>query len=162
MIQIMEEFDSIDRAILAELQQDASRSIQEIAGAVGLSQNPCWRRIKRLEASGVIQRRVAILDPDKLGVGITVFVSVRTSQHNEAWLRRFASGVMEIPEVVELYRMSGDIDYLLKVLVADIAEYDRIYKKLIEVAELYDVSSSFAMERIKYTTAIPLRGDAAP
>ena len=161
MIQIMEEFDSIDRAILAELQQDASRSIQEIAGAVGLSQNPCWRRIKRLEASGVIQRRVAILDPDKLGVGITVFVSVRTSQHNEAWLRRFASGVMEIPEVVELYRMSGDIDYLLKVLVADIAEYDRIYKKLIEVAELYDVSSSFAMERIKYTTAIPLRGDAA-
>ena len=159
---MMEEFDSIDRAILAELQQDASRSIQEIAGAVGLSQNPCWRRIKRLEASGVIQRRVAILDPDKLGVGITVFVSVRTSQHNEAWLRRFASGVMEIPEVVELYRMSGDIDYLLKVLVADIAEYDRIYKKLIEVAELYDVSSSFAMERIKYTTAIPLRGDAAP
>ncbi len=161
MIQIMGEFDSIDRAILAELQQDASRSIQEIAGAVGLSQNPCWRRIKRLEACGVIQRRVAILDPDKLGVGITVFVSVRTSQHNEAWLRRFASGVMEIPEVVELYRMSGDIDYLLKVLVADIAEYDRIYKKLIEVAELYDVSSSFAMERIKYTTAIPLRGDAA-
>jgi len=157
----VEEFDSIDRAILRELQQDASRSIQEIAGAVGLSQNPCWRRIKRLEASGVIQRRVAILDPEKLGVGITVFVSVRTSQHNDAWLRRFASGVMEIPEVVELYRMSGDIDYLLKVLVADIAEYDRIYKKLIEVAELYDVSSSFAMERIKYTTAIPLRVDAA-
>jgi Lrp/AsnC family transcriptional regulator len=158
----VEEFDSIDRAILRALQQDASRSIQEIAGAVGLSQNPCWRRIKRLEASGVIQRRVAILDPEKLGVGITVFVSVRTSQHNDAWLRRFASGVMEIPEVVELYRMSGDIDYLLKVLVADIAEYDRIYKKLIEVAELYDVSSSFAMERIKYTTAIPLRVDVAP
>jgi Lrp/AsnC family transcriptional regulator len=158
----VEEFDSIDRAILAELQQDASRSIQEIAGAVGLSQNPCWRRIKRLEACGVIQGRVAILDPEKLGVGITVFVSVRTSQHNDAWLRRFASGVMEIPEVVELYRMSGDVDYLLKVLVADIAEYDRIYKRLIEVAELYDVSSSFAMERIKYTTAIPLRADAAP
>jgi Lrp/AsnC family transcriptional regulator len=153
----MEDIDSIDRAILAELQRDASRSIQEIARAVGLSQNPCWRRIKRLEASGVIERRVAILDPVKLGVGTTVFVSVRTSQHNEAWLERFASGVMEIPEVVELYRMSGEIDYLLKVLVADIAEYDRIYKELIQVAELNDVSSSFAMERIKCTTAVPLR-----
>ena len=152
----MSEFDSIDRAILGELQSDASRSIQEIAQAVGLSQNPCWRRIKRLEAAGVIERRVAILDPDKLGKGITVFVNIRTSQHNEAWLQRFASGVMEIPEVVELYRMSGEIDYLMKVLVADIAEYDRIYKKLIEVAELNDVSSSFAMERIKSTTAIPI------
>jgi Lrp/AsnC family transcriptional regulator len=157
----MEDIDSIDRAILAELQRDASRSIQEIARAVGLSQNPCWRRIKRLEASGVIERRVAILDPVKLGVGTTVFVSVRTSQHNEAWLERFASGVMEIPEVVELYRMSGEIDYLLKVLVADIAEYDRIYKELIQVAELNDVSSSFAMERIKCTTAIPLRAGAS-
>ena len=152
----MEEFDSIDRAILRELQRDCARSIQDIASAVGLSQNPCWRRIKRLEAAGIIVGRVALLDPDKLGVGITVFVSIRTSQHNEEWLRRFASGVMEIPEVVELYRMSGDVDYLLKVLVSDIAEYDRIYKKLIEVAELNDVSSSFAMERIKCTTAIPL------
>ena len=152
----MEEFDSIDRAILRELQRDCARSIQDIASEVGLSQNPCWRRIKRLEAAGIIVGRVALLDPDKLGVGITVFVSIRTSQHNEEWLRRFASGVMEIPEVVELYRMSGDVDYLLKVLVSDIAEYDRIYKKLIEVAELNDVSSSFAMERIKCTTAIPL------
>ena len=154
----MEEFDSIDRAILAELQADASRSTQEIASVVGLSQNPCWRRIKRLEAAGVIRGRVALLDPDSLGVGITVFVSIRTNQHNEAWLESFASGVMEIPEVVELYRMSGEIDYLLKVLVSDIAEYDRIYKELIDVVELFDVSSSFAMERIKYTTAIPLRG----
>ncbi len=157
----MEEFDSIDRAILDELQRDASRSIQEIAQAVGLSQNPCWRRIKRLEAAGVIEKRVAILDPEKLGKAITVFVSIRTNQHNEAWLERFASGVMEIPEVVELYRMSGEIDYLMKVLVADIAEYDRVYKKLIEVAELNDVSSSFAMERIKYTTAVPLLGGGA-
>ena len=154
----MEELDSIDRAILAELQADASRSTQEIASVVGLSQNPCWRRIKRLEAAGVIRGRVALLDPDSLGVGITVFVSIRTNQHNEAWLESFASGVMEIPEVVELYRMSGEIDYLLKVLVSDIAEYDRIYKELIDVVELFDVSSSFAMERIKYTTAIPLRG----
>ncbi len=155
----MVQIDSIDRAILDELQRDASRPIQEIAQAVGLSQNPCWRRIKRLESLGVIERRVAILDPGKLGAGITVFVSIRTNQHNDAWLRRFASGVMEIPEVVELYRMSGEIDYLMKVLVADVAEYDRIYKKLIEVAELNDVSSSFAMERIKCTTAIPLRRD---
>lgn len=158
----MEDLDSIDLAILDELQHDASRSIQEIAQAVGLSQNPCWRRIKRLEATGVIQRRVAILDPERLGKGITVFVSIRTNQHNEAWLQRFAGGVMDIPEVVELYRMSGEIDYLMKVLVADIAEYDRIYKKLIEVAELNDVSSSFAMERIKSTTAVPLgRSDAS-
>lgn len=153
----MEEIDSIDRAILDALQRDASASTQEIAAAVGLSQNPCWRRIKRLEAAGFIRGRVALLDPDKLGVGITVFVSIRTNQHNDAWLERFAGGVMEIPEVVELYRMSGEIDYLLKVLVSDIAEYDRIYKQLIEVAELFDVSSSFAMERIKYTTAVPLR-----
>ncbi|MCP4040135.1 MAG: Lrp/AsnC family transcriptional regulator [bacterium] len=158
----MEQFDSIDRAILDELQQDASRSIQEIAQAVGLSQNPCWRRIKRLEASGVIERRVAILDPEKVGAGITVFVNIRTNQHNEQWLQRFASGVMAIPEVVELYRMSGEIDYLMKVLVEDIAEYDRIYKELIEVAELNDVSSSFAMERIKCTTAIPVRGERPP
>jgi len=153
----LEEIDSIDRAILDALQRDASGSTQQIAAAVGLSQNPCWRRIKRLEAAGFIRGRVALLDPDKLGVGITVFVSIRTNQHNDAWLERFAGGVMEIPEVVELYRMSGEIDYLLKVLVSDIAEYDRIYKQLIEVAELFDVSSSFAMERIKYTTAIPLR-----
>jgi Lrp/AsnC family transcriptional regulator len=152
----VEEFDSIDRSILAELQRDSSRSIQDIASLVGLSPNPCWRRIKRLEATGVIVGRVALLDPEKLGAGITVFVSIRTSQHSEQWLEQFASGVKDIPEIVEIYRMSGEVDYLLKVLVADIAEYDRIYKKLIEVADFNDVSSSFAMERIKYTTAIPL------
>ena len=152
----MGNFDFLDRSILRELQRDDSRSVQEIADAVGLSQNPCWRRIKRLEEAGVIDRRVAILDPAKLGKGMTVFVSIRTNQHNEDWLSRFASGVMQIPEVVELYRMTGDVDYLMKLLVADIAEYDRIYKKLIEVVELSDVSSSFAMERIKSTTEVPL------
>jgi Lrp/AsnC family transcriptional regulator len=152
----VEEFDSIDRSILAELQRDSSRSIQDIASLVGLSPNPCWRRIKRLEATGVIVGRVALLDPEKLGAGITVFVSIRTSQHSEQWLEQFAGGVKDIPEIVEIYRMSGEVDYLLKVLVADIAEYDRIYRKLIEVADFNDVSSSFAMERIKYTTAIPL------
>ena len=148
--------DSIDRALLRELQTDCARSVAEIGAAVGLSQSPCWKRIRRLEEAGVIRGRVALLDSNQVGVGIAVFVTIRTNQHNEEWLRRFASGVMEIPEVVELYRMSGDVDYLLKVLVSDIAEYDRIYKKLIEVAELNDVSSSFAMERIKCTTAIPL------
>jgi len=152
----IENVDSIDLAILDALQHDASRSIQEIASAVGLSQNPCWRRIKRLEADGLITGRVALLDPAKLGAGLTVFVSVRTSQHNESWVERFTSGVREIPEVVELYRMTGEFDYLLKVIVSDIAEYDRIYRQLIKVAELNDVSSSFAMERIKHTTAVPL------
>ena len=129
-------FDSADLRILRELQQDASRSVEQIAQAVGLSQNPCWRRIKRLESEGVIARRVAIVDPAKLDVGITVFVSVRTNQHNDAWLEQFTRGVQDIPEIVEIYRMSGDVDYLLKILVRDIAEYDRIYKQLIRVTEL--------------------------
>jgi Lrp/AsnC family transcriptional regulator len=158
----IENVDSIDLAILDALQHDASRSIQEIASEVGLSQNPCWRRIKRLEADGLITGRVALLDPTKLGAGLTVFVSVRTNQHNESWVERFTSGVREIPEVVELYRMTGEFDYLLKVMVSDIAEYDRIYKQLIAVAELNDVSSSFAMERIKHTTAVPLGTSSTP
>ena len=152
----MEDFDSIDMNILRELQVDASRSVQEIADAVGLSQTPCWRRMKRLEASGVIERRVALLDPEKLGLGLTVFVSIRTSRHDDEWLDRFATEVARIPEIVEIHRMSGDVDYLLKVMVRDVAEYDRIYKKLISVIELSDVSSSFSMERIKQTTEIPL------
>ena len=152
----MVEIDSIDRRILEALQRDASRSIEQIASEVGLTQNPCWRRIKRLEAEGVIRRRVALIDPARLGLGLTVFVSIRTSQHTDAWLEGFAEGVRAIPEVVELYRMSGEIDYLLKVVVRDVADYDRIYKRLIRVADLYDVSSSFAMEQIKYTTEMPL------
>ena len=148
--------DSIDKRILEELQRDASRSIEQVAQAVGLSQNPCWRRIKRLEADGVIERRVAVVDPARVGVGVTVFVSVRTSHHSDAWLAAFAQGVEAIPEVVEFYRMSGDVDYLLKILVHDIADYDRIYKRLIRVADLDDVSSSFAMERIKSTTEVPI------
>ena len=157
----MEDLDEIDWAILRELQEDASRSMQEIAEAVGLSQNPCWRRVKRLEAAGVIERRVAIVDPEKVGLGITVFVNVRTNQHNDAWLERFAQAVVAIPEIVEIHRMSGDVDYLLKVLVRDVAEYDRVYKRLISVVELNDVSSSFSMERIKSTSAVPLPASAA-
>lgn len=148
--------DHIDKKILTLLQEDATLSIAEIAERVGLSTTPCWRRIQKLEEAGVIDKRVTLLDPEKLNVGVTVFVSIRTSQHNIEWLEAFAAAVAKIPEVVEFYRMSGDIDYLLRVVVPDIAGYDAVYKKLIKAADLSDVSSSFAMERIKYTTALPL------
>ena len=156
MPDVLEQLDELDYRILAALQTDASRSLQDIASDVGLSHNACWRRVKRMEADGLIRGRVALLDAKTLGLGVTVFVSFRTNQHNDEWLERFARGVEQIPEVTELYRMSGDIDYLAKVLVRDIAEYDRVYKRLIRVAELHDVSSSFAMEEIKHTTSIPL------
>ena len=152
----MVDLDDIDIAILRELQEDCSRSVQAIARCVGLTQNPCWRRIRRLEDEGVIRGRVALIDPEAIGAGVVVFVSIRTNQHSEDWLSQFSEAVSRVPGVVEFYRMSGDIDYLLKILVKDIADYDRIYKELIRVAELYDVSSSFAMEQIKYTTAVPL------
>ncbi|GGK35302.1 AsnC family transcriptional regulator [Salinarimonas ramus] len=148
--------DAIDRRILACLQEDATRPLEAIAAAVGLSPSPCWRRIRKLEEAGVILRRVALLDPDKLNVGVTVFVMVRTSRHEADWAKHFCEAVAKIPEVVELWRMSGQVDYLLRVVVPDIAAYDRVYKRLIAVADLYDVSSSFAMERIKNTTALPL------
>jgi Lrp/AsnC family transcriptional regulator len=148
--------DAIDREILFRLQRDASAPVAEIARQVGLSPTPCWRRIQKLEASGVIRGRVALLDPDRVGAGVTVFVAVRTSQHTPDWLEHFASVVTAFPEVVELYRMSGEVDYLLRVVVPDIRAYDGFYKKLIEKVALSDVSSSFAMEQIKYTTALPL------
>lgn len=148
--------DNVDRRILALLQSDATLSIADVAERVGLSQTPCWKRIKRLEADGIITNRVALLDRAKLGVGTTVFVSVRTSQHDEDWLVQFAQAIRAIPEVTEFYRMSGDVDYLLKIVCRDIADYDRIYKEMIRAARLSDVSSSFAMEQIKYTTEVPL------
>ena len=148
--------DSTDRRILAILQEDATVPIAEIAERVGLSQTPCWKRIKRLERDGLIVRRVALLDRDRLRLGVTVMVAVRTAQHDDQWLQSFAEGVSRIPEVVEFYRMSGDVDYLLKIVARDIADYDRIYRKLTKVAPLHDVSSSFAMQEIKSTTALPL------
>jgi Lrp/AsnC family transcriptional regulator len=148
--------DATDRAILACLQEDATMPVAEIARRVGLSSTPCWRRIQKLEEAKVIRARVALLDRLQLNVGVTVFVSVRTNQHSVAWLEKFAAAVADLPEVVEFYRMSGEIDYLLRVVVPDIAAYDRFYKKLIAKIELSDVSSSFAMEQIKYTTALPL------
>lgn len=148
--------DQIDRKILAALQQDAGRPVADIASAVGLSQSPCWRRIQKLEADGVIRRRVALLDAAALNLGVTAFVAVRTNRHDPEWLKTFAQAVEDIPEVVELYRMSGEVDYMLRVVVPDIAGFDAVYKKLIARVPLSDVTSSFAMEQIKSTTALPL------
>lgn len=148
--------DATDIKILAELQRDAARPIEEIAEAAGLTKTPCWRRIKRLEEAGVITGRVALLDQKKLNLGVTVFVSVKTNQHTKDWLSNFARAVRSIPEIVEVYRMAGDVDYLLKVVAPDIEGYDAIYKRLIEAVELTDVSSYFAMEAIKASTCLPL------
>ena len=148
--------DQIDKQILAQLQGNAAQPVADIARKVGLSVTPCWRRIQRMEETGLIRKRVALLDPKKIGVGMSVFVAVRTDQHNAEWLQDFASMVADMPEVVEFYRMSGEVDYLLRVVVPDMAAYDTFYRKLIANVQLTDVSSSFAMEEIKYTTALPL------
>ncbi len=149
-------FDEIDRKILTILQKNATMPVAELGRKVGLSTTPCWRRIQKMEEDGVIQRRVAILDPDKVNAGVSVFMAVRTSEHSGAWLRAFAAAVEEFPEVVEFYRMSGEVDYMLRVVVPDIAAYDEFYRRLIAKITLTDVSSSFSMEQIKYTTAMPL------
>ncbi|MGO4379992.1 Lrp/AsnC family transcriptional regulator [Pseudoduganella sp. RAF53_2] len=152
----MSELDRFDYAILGALQVDGTLSVADLAEKVGLSSTPCWKRLKRLEEEGYIDRRVAIVNRRKAGLPVTVFVSVRTSQHDEKWLARFAAGVIALPEVQEFHRMSGDVDYLLKVVTTDIEGYDRFYKKLIKVANLTGVSSAFSMEQIKYTTSLPL------
>lgn len=148
--------DKLDRKILQLLQKDATMPVAEIGRKVGLSTTPCWRRIQKMEEEGIIKRRVAVLDPEKVNAGVTVFVAVKTNEHNDAWLRKFAAVVEDFTEVVEFYRMSGDVDYLLRVVVPSIQAYDVFYKKLIGKIALSDVSSSFAMEQIKYTTALPL------
>ncbi|MBB6559634.1 Lrp/AsnC family transcriptional regulator [Acidovorax soli] len=138
------------------LQIDAETPIADMAARVGLSATPCWRRVQRLKEMGVITRQVALVDAAKVNVGVTVFVSVRTSTHTEEWFEHFRATVQAIPEVVEFYRMSGDVDYLLRVVVPDIAAYGKVYKRLIAGTQLFDVSSSFAMEELKFTTALPL------
>ena len=148
--------DAYDQRILALLQEDAGLSTAELAERIGLSQSPCWRRIQRMEEVGLIRKRVALLNAQKMGVGMSVFVAVRTDQHNADWLKNFADMVADMPEVVEFYRMSGEVDYLLRVVVPDMKAYDRFYRTLIANVELTDVSSSFAMEEIKFTTALPL------
>ena len=148
--------DRLDRKILRLLQENTTHAVADIAKKVGLSTTPCWRRIQKLEEEGVIRRRVAILDPVKVNASVTVFVAIRTNMHSLEWLKRFSEVVQDFPEVVEFYRMSGDVDYLLRVVVPDIAAYDTFYKKLIARIEIRDVSSTFAMEQIKYTTELPL------
>lgn len=148
--------DAIDRKLLELLQADATLQVADLAAQVGLSQTPCWRRVQRLKESGVITGQVMLVSREKVNVGVTVFVSVRTSTHTQAWFDRFQAAVQAIDEVVEFYRMSGDVDYLLRVVVPDIAAYDKVYKRLIADTQLSDVSSSFAMEELKFTTALPL------
>ncbi|QEE09349.1 Lrp/AsnC family transcriptional regulator [Bartonella kosoyi] len=148
--------DRLDRKILHLLQENATLSVADIAKKVGLSTTPCWRRIQKLEEDGVIQRRVAVLSPEKVNASVTVFVSIRTNTHSHEWFKRFSKIVQEFREVIEFYRMSGDIDYLLRVVVPNIEAYDLFYKKLISKIDIRDVSSSFAMEQIKYTTELPL------
>ena len=150
--------DAIDRKILAVLQQDASHSVAEIGNLVGLSSTPCWKRIQRLEAEGIIHKRVALVDQDKIGLGVTVFVSIETGDHSPEWLNRFAKEVGTMPEVMEFYRMAGDVDYMLRVVVPDIQAYDAFYKRLIATIPLKNVTSRFAMEKIKATTALPIPG----
>ncbi len=152
--------DAIDRKILMVLQEDASLSVAEIGDRVGLSSTPCWKRIQRLEADGVITKRVALVDQNKIGLGITVFVSVESSDHSEAWLKRFAEAVSAMPEVMEFYRMAGDVDYMLRVVVADMPSYDVFYKKLIAAVPLKNVTSRFAMEKIKSITTLPVPATA--
>ena len=149
--------DKQNKIILALLQEDATISINEIAERVSLSATACWKRIQKMTQEGIIRKQVCLLDSKKLGMGVTVFVAIKTNHHDLQWLLRFAAGVRVMPEVVEFYRMSGEIDYLLKVLVPDIQGFDEVYKKLIKIVELFDVSSSFSMEELKYTTALPLR-----
>jgi Lrp/AsnC family transcriptional regulator len=148
--------DAIDRKILTVLQDDASLSVAEIGNRVGLSSTPCWKRIQRLEADGIILKRVALVDQDRIGLGISVFVSVETDDHSQEWLDRFAKTVGAMPEVMEFYRMAGDVDYMLRVVVPDMAGYDSFYKRLIAAVPLKNVTSRFAMEKIKSTTALPV------
>lgn len=148
--------DKKDIEILSLLQEDATTPVNVLAEAINLSSTPCWRRIQKLQEDGVIRRQVVLCDPEQLNLGLTGFVAIRTNQHNREWTERFVSGACDIPEIVEIYRMSGNIDYMLKVMVPDVAGYDAVYKKLIMVVDLLDVSTSFAMEVVKHTTALPL------
>jgi Lrp/AsnC family transcriptional regulator len=148
--------DELDRKILGHLQRDASRSLDELAADVGLSRNACWRRVKRMEDDGLIKQRVALLDARRLNVGLTVFIALKTVEHSPVWLDKFSKAVRDIPEIVGVYRMTGDIDYLVQAVVPDVEAYDALYKRLINRITLADVSSSFVMEEIKATTALPL------
>ena len=148
--------NDIDRSILEILQRDAGTPVAEIAKQVNLSTTPCWRRIQKLKVSGVVTAEVALLDRDKVNVGLTGFMAIRTNQHNPEWARKFAEAIRDVPEIVECYRMSGEMDYLLRIVIPDVKAYDNVYSELINNIEMFDVTSSFAMEVMKYSTELPL------
>lgn len=152
----MRSIDDLDRRILSHLQKDASVALEDLGARVGLSRNACWRRIKALEEAGIIRARVALLDPAALGLGLTVFILVRTSSHDPGWLDKFARATSSMPEILGAYRMTGELDYLIRARVADVAGYDRLYRRLIQKVEMSDVSASFVMEEIKETTELPV------
>ena len=148
--------DRTDKAILAALQDDADGPIAQIAERAGVSQTPCWKRIKKLHDKGIITKKVALVDPDMIGLALVGYVQIRTTQHTDAWAKKFATVVTKIPEIVECHRMSGEIDYLIKIVAPNMAGYDAVYKRLIKAIDLAEVSTSFSMERLKHTTALPL------
>jgi len=152
----VEIIDNLDRRILAELQRNCDTSLEALGEKVGLSRNACWRRIKALETAGVIRNRVALLDAAKLGLGLSVFIQIRTSNHAADWLEKFARATREMPEILGAYRMTGDLDYLIRARVADVAAYDRLYQRLIKKIDVSDISASFVMEELKETTELPL------
>jgi Lrp/AsnC family transcriptional regulator len=152
----MHNFDTLDRKILSALQQDADQSLEDLGAKVGLSRNACWRRVRILQESGIIRKRVALLDPQKLGLGLSVFIQVRTSSHDPDWLAKFARAVKLMPEILGAYRMTGDLDYLIHARVNDVKDYDALYQRLIEKVDLSDVSASFVMEELKETTELSL------
>ena len=151
-----DELDSTDRRLLAELQRDSTHTVDELSERLGLSRNACWRRVKLLEERGVITGRVALVDAEKVGLGLSVFVLIRTSHHDPDWLRKFREAVVSFPEITGVYRMSGDLDYVLRARVSDVKAYDRLYQRLIARVPLNDVSASFVMEEIKETTVVPV------
>lgn len=152
----MEKLDHLDRRLLTILQRDASLSLEDLGDRVGLSRNAVWRRVKALEEAGIIRARVALLDPEKLGLGLTVFMMIKAERHTPDWLDRFTAATRDMPEILGAYRMTGDLDYLIRARVADVKAYDRLYKALIARVDLHDVSASFVMEETKETTALPV------
>ena len=152
----MGQIDDIDRRLLTELQRNADQPLEELGHRVGLSRNACWRRVKAMEARGIIRARVALLEPAKLGLGLEVFIQVKAAAHDADWLEKFARATRSMPEVTGVYRMTGDLDYLIRARVADMADYDRLYQSLIARVPMGDVSASFVMEEIKDTTELPL------